>query len=114
MTVETLKIFGEVGGFGGLILAALIYIFRDAIAGLIKLRLGQERSYRLLRMIIGGALGVAALGLVLWAFPHGSTPPGVNCNGVKQETHGDNSPTVACVGHDVVIGGAPDAKGSKP
>jgi hypothetical protein len=89
MDAETLKIFGQIGGFAGLALAVIVILTRQVLEKNTRLFSGKAGTGNF-RLVVGGLLGVAVIGFVLtwWG---SRTPAGQ----ITQITDGQNSPAVA-------------------
>jgi hypothetical protein len=66
--MDVLKTLGEVAGIGGIVVGALVLIFRDIIRKNIFPNLAKQQSFRLLVLIVILAWSIAVLGIVAWAY----------------------------------------------
>ncbi len=79
MELETIKIFSQVAGIGGISLGVFLILFRDIIRKNIfpnKFK-NEELSYRLLRLIVIVIWSVAIVGIISWLYilKEGGKPP---------------------------------------
>jgi hypothetical protein len=94
-----LKLLGEVAGIGGIALGVFLFLFRDIIRKVAFKNLTPSQGYRVLRMLIGGTIGVTLAGIVAYAYA-------VSAENTQQTTSGDLSPAISDVDGDVVINGS--------
>lgn len=74
MDTGVLKIVGEFGGIGGLVLGVLLLLFQEIIRKNIFPKLPPAKAYRLLRLITVAVWSVAFLGVAVWAYTRQSQP----------------------------------------
>jgi Carboxypeptidase regulatory-like domain len=68
MDWQILKSLGQIAGLAGLSFGILLIVFRDIIRKIVFKSLTQEHAYRLLRLIIILAWGIAVLGMGTWVY----------------------------------------------
>ncbi len=68
MTGETLGLFGQIAGIGGLALGVFMILFRDVIRKNIFARLSPQQSYRAVRLVLVLTWSLALLGLSVWVY----------------------------------------------
>ncbi len=69
MDLDILKSLGEIAGIAGIAVGVLLFVFRGVLQNKVFARLGEDRAYRLFRLMIVSVLAIAVLGIAAWIVP---------------------------------------------
>ncbi len=76
MSIEILKVGGQIAGIGGIALGIFLILFRDIIGKTIFPQLTKQQGFRLLVLIsiLVWSIALAGIGAWVWATNHSRTP----------------------------------------